>query len=216
VKQPPPRLTGDDHVESLIPWYVNGTLNVADVRRVQRHLELCDPCRASADLERKLAALLLEHRDTLDCAPQSGWNKLAAQLDTHPQVSADAAPLPKPRGVVRRYFFPLLLTLQAAAIAGLSIALVNLIQERDVASYHTLSEVSQSQPAAGPTLRVVFTADTSNDQLRTLLQPIGGTIRSGPSANGVYTIEIERSDVTAALAWLRSQSQVMFAEPVRE
>ena len=115
---------------------------------------------------------------------------------------------------MRKHLLPVLLTLQAAAIAGLSVALVQLIQKRDDAPYRTLSDVSQPMPSAGPTVRVVFAGDTSNDQLRDLLQPIGGTIRSGPTANGVYTIEIQQADVTAALDWLRSQSDVLFAEPI--
>lgn len=205
-----PPVAGDEHVEALIPWYVNGTLGSADTQRVQRHLQECEQCRASVELETKIAGLVREHRDTLDCAPQSGWSRLVAQLDARSSVShAQAVP---PRSGKR--LIPALLIAQAAAIAGLGIALVYLLDARTDSSYRTLSDAAETAPAAGPTLRVVFAEDTSTEKLRTLLEPIGGTIRSGPTANSVYTIELQQSGTAAALQWLRTQPEVLFAEPV--
>jgi len=118
------------------------------------------------------------------------------------------------RRVGGRRLVPALLVLQAAAIAGLGIALVHLLDERADNSYRTLSDVEQTAPTVGPTLRVVFADATSSERLRTLLEPIGGTIRSGPTTNSVYTIELQKSGTAAALEWLRTQPEVLFAEPV--
>jgi len=107
-----------------------------------------------------------------------------------------------------------LVVLQAAAIAGLGIALVQVLDQRSDNSYRTLSDVAPTQAAVAPTLRVVFADDTSSATLRTLLEPIGGTIRSGPTANSVYTIELQKADMASALDWLRTQPEVLFAEPV--
>lgn len=210
-KMPP--VAGDQHVEALIPWYVNGTLGAADTQQVQWHLDGCEQCRVSVHLERKVARLVLERRDTLDCAPQSGWARLAAQLDVRRSPLHEGSVSPPSRRV-RRRLVPALLVLQAAAIAGLGIALVQLLDQRTETSYHTLSDAPQVPPSISPTLRVVFTDEASNEKLRTLLEPIGGTIRSGPTANGVYTIELQKSGTTAALDWLRTQPEVLFAEPV--
>lgn len=204
----------DEHIESLIPWYVNGTLDDADTRHVQQHLENCELCRASVQLERKVASLVFEHRDTLDCAPQSGWNRLAAQLDA-PQPAHENNVSPRRRRRIRiKRLVPALLIVQAAAIAGLGISLVQLLDRRTEPAYHTLSDAPRIAAAAAPTLRVVFADATSNEKLRVLLEQIGGTIRSGPTANGVYTIELQKSDGAAALDWLRTQPEVLFAEPV--
>jgi hypothetical protein len=206
----------DEHVEALIPWHVNGTLNAADTQQVQLHLQSCEQCRASVQLEQKIAGLVLERRETLDCAPQSGWSRLAAQLDARAPSFPKQSKFPRPKlGVIGKRLVPTLLLLQAAAIAGLGVALVQLLDQRDDYAYQTLSDVTPTPTAAGPTLRVVFHDDTSNEKLRTLLEPIGGTIRSGPTGNGVYTIEAQRSGSDAALEWLRAQPEVMFAEPVR-
>jgi hypothetical protein len=210
-----PPVAGDEHVEALIPWYVNGTLAAVDAKRVQRHLAACEQCRASTRLERKIAGLVLDHRDTLDCAPQSGWARLAAQLDARKPPIREGILSPRfRRRVYARRLMPALLVLQAAAIAGLCIALVQLLDQRADASYHTLADSPQAPPTPVPTLRVVFADDTSSGKLRSLLEPIGGTIRSGPTANNVYTIELQESGTAEALNWLRTQPQVLFAEPV--
>ena len=109
---------------------------------------------------------------------------------------------------------PTLLVLQAATIAALGIALMQLLDQRTDASYRTLSDVEQTTPAGAPTLRVVFANDTSVERLRMLLEPIGATIRSGPTANGVYTIEVQKAGAAAGLDWLRTQPEVLFAEPI--
>jgi hypothetical protein len=161
-----------------------------------------------------VAGLVLEHRGTLDCAPQSGWNRLAAQLDAHTPHSGDTSVPPRRRRLAGNRLVRAVLVSQAAAIAGLGIALVHLLDERADNSYRTLSNVEQTAPSVGPTLRVVFADDTSSERLRTLLEPVGGTIRSGPTANSVYTIELRKSGTAAALEWLRTQPEVLFAEPV--
>lgn len=208
-------MKSNEHVEALIPWYVNGTLDAAESQHVQRHLEGCEQCRVSLRLERRIAELVFEHRDTLDCAPQSGWNRLAAQLDGRPSpFREESAPPRLRRRVSGKRLLPALLVLQAAAIAGLGIALVHLLDQRIDNSYRTLSDGAQTSPVGAPTVRVVFANDTSSEKLRILLEPIGGTIRSGPTANSVYTIEAQKSGTAAALNWLRTQPEVLFAEPV--
>lgn len=210
-----PPLASDGHVETLLPWYVNGTLRTADSQRVQRHLESCEQCRVSLQLESRIAGLVHDHRDTLDCAPQSGWNRLAAQLDARqPHSSAVSMPPRLRHRAGGKRLLPTLVLLQAAAIAGLGIALVQLLDQRSDNSYRTLSDVAPTQSAVAPALRVVFADDTSSATLRTLLEPIGGTIRSGPTANSVYTIELQKAGAAAALKWLRTQPEVLFAEPV--
>jgi hypothetical protein len=210
-----PPLASDGHVETLLPWYVNGTLETADSQRVQRHLEGCEQCRVSLQFESRIAGLVHDHRDTLDCAPQSGWNRLAAQLDARQPLSPSVSmPSRLRRRAGGKRLLPTLVVLQAAAIAGLGIALVQLLDQRSDNSYRTLSDVAPTQAAVAATLRVVFADDTSSATLRTLLEPIGGTIRSGPTANSVYTVELQKAGTAAALEWLRTQPEVLFAEPV--
>jgi anti-sigma factor RsiW len=209
-----PPLADDGHVEALIPWYVNGTLGVSDTQQVQRHIQSCEQCRASVELERKIATLVLEHRDTLDCAPQSGWTHIAAQLDARTPLLRKPSVRRLRQRVSGKRMVRTLLILQAAAIAGLGIAVVQLLNTGPEESYRTLSDVAPAPAASATTLRVVFNGATTSDDIRTLLEPIGGTIRSGPTANGVYTIEAQKAGSAAALDWLRSRQQVLFAEPV--
>jgi len=210
-----------EHVETLLPWLVNGTLGASERQLVEQHLAACAQCRASHALELKLADGLVEHHDSLDCAPQSGWNRLAAQLD----YSKPRAPSGKrPRGRYRmggRRMLSALLVVQAAVIALLGFALVQMIGR---AEYRTLSDAVTPAATGGAAMaRVVFAEDTSNIRLREILQHVGGNIRNGPSAKGVYTISLGEEAVNrraapgeAELAWLRGQPEVLFAEPVTE
>lgn len=209
-----PPLASDEHVEALVPWYVNGTLDAAGTQLVQRHLQGCEQCRASVELETKISGLVREHRDTLDCAPQSGWSRLVAHLDGRKSpLHEKSAPSRLRRRTRGKRLIPALLILQAAAIAGLGVALIYVLDNRTDVSYQTLSDATQIPSAASPTLRVVFADSTTTEKLRTLLEPIGGTIRSGPTTNSAYTIELQQSGTAAALKWLRTQPEVLFAEP---
>jgi hypothetical protein len=222
----------DGHVEAELPWYVNATLDAADRAYVEEHLASCARCRASYDLERRLAGILKTSRDTLEYAPQSGWTQLAPRLAgsslasaSHsveaPGPSAKTSP-PEARG--RRRLSPLIagiLLAQAAAIGILSFLLMQLITVYDSADFRTLTQpytvVSAPERA---TIRIVFAEETSAAQIGSLLHDVGGTITAGPSAAGVYTISLQNaasstSDNAAYAAdWLRAQPGVLFAEPV--
>ncbi len=47
-----------EELESLLPWYVNETLDEAEQNRVRRHVEQCTTCRDNVDM-------LLEVRRTV-------------------------------------------------------------------------------------------------------------------------------------------------------
>jgi hypothetical protein len=82
------------------------------------------------------------------------------------------------------------------------------------AVYQTLSEPAAA-PAAGIALRVMFSPQASEREIRGLLHGVRGQIAAGPSPIGVYTIEIppDGDPVAVVLARLRSEPQVAFAEP---
>jgi anti-sigma factor RsiW len=210
------------HVDLLIPWYANGSLGVAERAAVDQHIEECHQCRTTLELEQRLTTLMREHRETLDCAPQSGWARLAARLDERgePRADADSASGVRSARRARRGSFALVQAAQAAAVAALGIALFVLLDGRQGARYHTLTEPDTTLARGIPALRVVFADTTSSARVRALLSHVNGTIRGGPSAQNAYTIELSRSATTAALSpeeatvWLRAQPEILLAEPI--
>lgn len=210
-----------EHVEMLIPWYANGSLTAGERHEVERHLAECDQCRTALALEIRSAALMRENHETLECAPQSGWAQLAARLG-EPGKAAPAvvaAPAAPARGQPLGRVF-VLLAAQAAAIAALAFALFFLVIGRSSDGYRTLTQPEASVARDAPALRVVFADATSSASIRALLAHVHGTIRSGPSGQNVYTIELTPTAAAPAwnpdeaARWLRGQPQVLLAEPI--
>jgi hypothetical protein len=100
--------------------------------------------------------------------------------------------------------------LQAAAIVVLAGVLWR--QTAGPQTYETLSRPTHVQASAGE-LRVVFSADMTEAELRASLQQIGGHIVAGPSALAVYTLELGTElQPQRALEVLRANPKVRFAE----
>jgi anti-sigma factor RsiW len=93
----------------------------------------------------------------------------------------------------------------AAASAGLNRA--------DPHYYHTLSAPTpvSNQRAA---LLVIFESGRSEAQIRELLLALHARIIDGPTIDGVYTLQVAPGERQRALAQLRAQSWIRFAEPV--
>lgn len=216
-----PPAASAEHVGMLIPWYANDTLSAAERQSVERHTALCADCRASLEHEQRLAELLRARNETVDCAPQSGWARLAARLDepkkaTRTPDAVAAATAPRARG---RMFVYLQLA-RAAAVAVLALALFFFVTDRDSPAYRTLTHPDPGIAPDVPTLRVAFAPATPSPRIRALLKQVDGTIRSGPSAQNVYTVELARSATSSAgtlrqaADWLRAQPEVLLAEPI--
>lgn len=222
----------DEHVELEIPWYANGTATPAERQRVEQHIEHCARCHGSLQLELRLAALLRDQRVTLECAPQHGWRRLTDRIGPDMRVQRETVEESEP--VIESHdrriaaeaprlsgwrSLPAVLLAQAAAIVALAIALTHLSFERENAPYSTLTNPDASHASSAPMIRVVFADETSSGRISELLAQIGGTIRAGPSAREIYTIELVSGDTQAwspdsAAAWLREQPEVRLAEPI--
>jgi hypothetical protein len=209
----------EGHIESALPWYVNGTLPDADRASVETHLSGCAQCRASHHLESLLHGRLRPAHDALENTEKQGWEALLPKLDLQAVTRVPRTPRLQ-RHRLRKQLTPLLLLAQACAIAVLAVALFNISSDRDVALYRTLTEQPRAESAAIPTLRVVFADDTTSATIRNLLLQIGGTISAGPSASNVYTVKLPHTQGAPArrpddaAKWLRSQEGVLFAEAV--
>jgi anti-sigma factor RsiW len=203
------------HVEEMIPWHVNGTLDADEAARVEAHLAQCEQCRASAQLEAQLVRLSRERRESVDLAPQFGWSRLAARLAPQETATGRREIIPRRWAFASgqgRWPFAGVLIGQAAALVLLAVAVVQLSSLR-TARYVTLTDPVPEVSGPGATLRLVVAPDTSNERFRALLEHVRASIRSGPSVHGVYTVELATAPV-AAVAWLRQQPEVRLVEAV--
>jgi anti-sigma factor RsiW len=208
-----------DAVTQLLPWYVNGTLSTADVRRVEAHLEQCAACRADLNEQRHLADLIRASAP-VEYGPQAGWRKLQARVEAAGQAASQAST--SHPGAWRSKSRPV--AWLAAAVVVQSLALVALAgagllgwSTADMSPrYRTLTSTAA---AGGTRLRVVFAPATTLGELNDLLRANQLMAIAGPSEAGLFTLAMQSSSVDQealriVLARLRADPRVRFADPL--
>lgn len=199
-------------IQSLLPWYVTGTLGEAEQEALAAHLVRCPDCRTACEAERTLAARLAAQTEPLPDAA-AALARLEARTDFERPAANHRAKsrlarvfMAAPPGMRRLAFA------QAAIIAVLAIALgVTLGLTPFAPRYHT---VSDPRPvAAGASFDVVFAADAPQSAMRNLLSTSNSQVIAGPNAAGAYTVQTT-ADPATARAVFRASSAVIFVGSV--
>lgn len=209
----------DAEAARLLPWYVNGTLQAADVERVTSHLERCAICRGDFAHERALRDEL-KAPTGIEFAPQAGLERTLARIDelTREPPAVVASSAAQRRRVTPTQWLAAAVVVQAIGIGVLGAAVAGR-GTPGAASYTTLS--SATPVAAGPRIRAVFASAMPVADLRSLLATNGLSIVEGPSEAGVFTLAMResgagRARVDSLLVALRQNPAVEFAEPASD
>jgi hypothetical protein len=184
----------DQELNQLLPWYVNGTLNDDELRRVEDYLAVNASARTQVEFLQRLRDEV--RGETVGSPGAFGHKRLQAAIASETQGS-------QPRKGLARW--------RAAAALG---ALAVLIQGAMLFDLHRQQDVYQPLGTdQGAGLQVIFHEQATERQIRTLLNEIGASIRSGPGALGIYRIEldttIESDDPERVLESLRRASDVV-------
>lgn len=183
----------------LLPWYVNRTLEADERRAVEEHLADCADCRAEVEA-------LVELEGGVRSAPAPELDPAAGLARVLDRI--DAAP--RPAATVHW-----VLAAQAAAILVLASLLIWQRGPSEDAAFHTLSSPESALPTGEDLLRVVFTEDATELELRRLLLESGCEIVAGPTTAGAYTLRSRDQPVSEELiARLRQDERVRLVEPV--
>jgi hypothetical protein len=215
-------------VWALLPWYVNGTLSGRDLDLVTGHLSACSDCAEEVARCHDLAvaegtvtavarvpsterlARLLARIDAIEAAGSCdhGWRgRLRDRIDALREL-LQSAPAPARWALAAQGTLVVLLVAVVAWQAALSSG----------QPYRTLASAPEQAPRGQAQIRVVFTDDISEREMRAVLEHVEGKIVDGPSAVGAYTVEVPVSAserVAPVLEVLRSQPTVRLAEPIR-
>lgn len=208
-----------------LPWYVNGTLEGAELAEVERHVANCVACRAELNALRELAALI-QSVPELPLSPEASLRSVLARIEGAREDQAglaeEAAPVWRRRigsGPQRRRFPWVRAALlgQAAAILLLAGLLAFPPERRTDGEYRTLSAAGRAPADAGARINLVFAPDTTEARMRELVSSVGGQIVAGPTAIGVYTISTplaKSGDPSRErlLERLRARPEILFAE----
>lgn len=198
----------DAHLEAqqLLPWLLAGTLEGAELARVQAHLGSCEQCRADLARERNLRAAGRQSAPALD--PDKALAQLLPRL----------GPQEAPRGALGRWksaaaanerrWLRALAAVQALVIAALALLLAR--PGADDASFRGLGAAGQAQG----NLVVVFNPDTPERELRRILQASEARVVDGPTVTHAYVLAVAQARQATALERLRAEPDVALAQPL--
>ena len=209
---------------NLLPWIANESAAARDLARVEEHLRGCRECQEELEFQRQLREAI-RSEEAIVLAPQTSLNKLMQRIDSaadmddeHELAPAAAESIVARREPAHLRWLPIAAAVQGIAIAGLLGALW--LQSRDelTAGRYSVLTTPTAAVAGGPVIRVVFGGNVALDDMNRVLRSIDAQIIAGPSEAGVYTLGLtsgaaDKSGVEKAIAQLRADGRVMFAEP---
>ncbi len=209
---------------NLLPWIANESAAARDLARVEEHLRDCRECQEELSFQRQLREAI-RSEEAIVLAPQTSLQKLMQRIDSvadmddeHEVAPAAAEPVVARREPARLRWLPIAAAVQGIAIAGLLAALWSQSRDELAAGRYSVLTTPTAAVARGPVIRVVFGGNVALDDMNRVLRSIDAQIIAGPSEAGVYTLGLasgaaDKSGVEKAIAQLRADGRVMFAEP---
>ena len=201
MSEPSRRDIEREEMEMLLPWYVTGRLDTADLAKVEAYLAAHPEVARQLDLARTERDETVAANEALGLpsagatarlmaslpAARPGWAAMRALRDGLQQVG-DLLAAPTANAV--RWA-----ALAAAVlIAVQGVAIVSLLNER-AGTYQT---ASGGQGGEGIALLVTFADDAKATAISQLLTDLDGSIVDGPKAGGVYKIRLRTEDRSTA------------------
>ena len=209
---------------NLLPWIANESAAARDLARVEEHLRDCRECQEELSFQRQLREAI-RSEEAIVLAPQTSLQKLMQRIDgvadmddEHEVAPAAAEPVVARREPARLRWLPIAAAVQGIAIAGLLAALWSQSRDELAAGRYSVLTTPTAAVARGPVIRVVFGGNVALDDMNRVLRSIDAQVIAGPSEAGVYTLGLasgaaDKSGVEKAIAQLRADGRVMFAEP---
>lgn len=198
----------------LLPWYVNGTLDAEDRRRVEAALAASAELREELALLRSVRSTVVASTEAMPEPDPDGFARLMARIDAEPQRSPQQASVAAERpgwaariGAWLEASWRPALAAAAVVIAVQAAAIFALVGDRGgEATYSTASGPATEAPQAR--FLVGFADGAPLSEIRALLERADAVIVKGPTADG-YFIVAAQGDAAAAAAALQSAGDLV-------
>lgn len=210
-----------EHVAEILPWYVNASLSRDETALVDEHLPACAACREELARCRAISAAarsVAQSEDGWAPSPQH-FARVLERVEASEQRTLGArgrSLLERVRSWVSATPGPVRWAFAVQGVAAVALAAA-LFWRAPASSpaYETLSRPAAAVAGDRARLHVMFAEETTERELRDLLNDIGGVLVGGPTPRGVYTVELpvsasERERVEASAARLRGERRVRF------
>jgi hypothetical protein len=214
-------MTHDD-VWHVLPFYVNGTLRGQALAHVETHLAACPECRTELATQTQVRDTIVREdvrQESAQASFEQLWDRILedeAVAEAHAaQAGARNVAPATPRVPANRAMKWLV---AAVIVEGVGLATLSAMTWSQTlsgsADYRTLS--SQEAPLPAGQIRAVFSPDLRLGDLQSLLSTSKLSVVGGPTEAGVYTLALDdtSASVNSALARLRGNASVRFAEPI--
>jgi predicted anti-sigma-YlaC factor YlaD len=193
-------------VEAITPWYVNGTATAADRARMDAHLASCPDCRQRLAAEQRLAAHLRSAGLAATPDTQLAWERFERTIGPeHAQPSQGTRNL---RWIIAA---------QSAALVIFALAFwqFQTDQRRTAATYRTVTTAPPPAARDRVLLHMAVQPAVSAGRVAQIAREQGGRVVDGPSAQGVYTLELLPDTLQQqTIARLRASQGVLLVEPI--
>jgi hypothetical protein len=188
-------------IEMLLPWYVTGRLDPAELAKVEAYLETHPHVARQLDLVRAERDETVGANERLGLPSPAATEGLMASL---PTARPGGAALRIIRDGLRQmgdlFAAPPVGAVRWAAVAAAvllavqALAIVTLLNERS-GSYHT---ASGTQTGEGIAVLVSFADDAKAEAISQLLTELDASVVDGPRAGGVYKVRLRTEDRSPA------------------
>lgn len=194
-----------ERAQQLLPWLAPCALDDAEFAAVQAHVEACAECQADLALHARLRASVPPTDSAFDA--DRAFARLLPRLGPQaPRITV----LKRWRRALAANSAWLRWTAgaQLAVIAVLAAMLAR--PATDAGNYRALG----SAPPAQGDLVLVFRPDTSEREMRRILQANGARVVDGPGVTGAWVLALPAGQPAGALTRLRSEPAVALVQPL--
>ncbi len=199
---------------ALLPWFANDSLSDAERQQVAQHLESCPECRRElaelSSMKRHLTTMYASQPAPSPRLARSVMEQVAAErLASSPRQKTSGTGLGGLDAWLRTLFLPQWVPTLAALFL---VAQMGLLLWVGLPPAEPEQPTTRSLGMATVRVRVIFQPTAREEQLHALLKEIRGRIIDGPTADGLYIMEIPAADRLAAqqkVQLLNNQSDVI-------
>jgi Putative zinc-finger len=212
----------------LLPWYANSTLPEDERKVVETHLADCSECARELKNLSTMQKAVVEIGNKAPAPSANALNRALAQIEDYERARQQAAKQEAPGpGIVQRisslwssWWSPT--PLMARAIIAVQLVLVlgfgaTILYQHNQSNIYTTAS-GPSGDKTSTRIAVSFSDGATEQEIRQAILAVHGKIIDGPSALGLYTVQVpispERShEVDNVLKILRQNQRVIrFAE----
>jgi anti-sigma factor RsiW len=199
-------LDTDEHqaAQSLLPWYVNGTLGAEESERVRKHLAECPRCQADAQWQDRLRAAPPAAEPTSASDVDRQWAALAGRL-----APGGTKPPRRPHALANwlgTRWLPLAVGLQTVVILAGALAWFGVPQREEA-----FRALGTAPAAISANVLVVFRPGASEADIRRVLRANHAQIVGGPTVTDAYLLRLAAL-TPEALSRLRADAAVLRVE----